>query len=157
MRNLCQWVGVALLAGVLGCGRPAGDTAAGRSGEAGKPETAAPRPETVAQGPVRRMNAVEARAFLAGNPTALVLDVRQPQEWDDDLGHIDGARLIPLPELMGRLREIDAWRSQPMLVICRSGSRSLQASLMLGQQGFEDIIHVDGGMVDWRQAEVALP
>ena len=56
---------------------------------------------------VRSIDAPEAKKFmdqLAGDQFNLV-DVRQPGEYE--AGHIPGSRLIPLPDLGGRVNEID--------------------------------------------------
>ena len=57
--------------------------------------------------PVKSMNADQAREYIAQKPLQelTILDVRQPNEYEK--GHIPGAKLIPLPELSERLKEID--------------------------------------------------
>jgi rhodanese-related sulfurtransferase len=72
-----------------------------------------------------------------------VLDVREQVEWDH--GHIEGARHLPMMELVERRGEIPPG---PVLVVCRVGSRS-------AQQGF-DAVNLDGGMVDWAAAGRAM-
>jgi rhodanese-related sulfurtransferase len=64
--------------------------------------------------PVPAMSAEEVRRFLAERePDSYnLVDVRQPGEYEK--GHLPGARLMPLPELNGRLDEID--RSKPTIV-----------------------------------------
>lgn len=55
----------------------------------------------------------ELRRFFEGHPAGsyTLLDVRQPQEYEER--HLPGARLIPLPELNGRLDELD--RDKPVV------------------------------------------
>ena len=96
--------------------------------------------------------AAGAKAFLASHANALVLDVRNPDEWNDDLGHIEGAKQVPLPELRGRMGELDAWRDKPVVAVCRVGGRSAQAAEMLTQAGFRQVWNLEGGMAAWRQA-----
>jgi rhodanese-related sulfurtransferase len=98
------------------------------------------------------MTAVEARAYLAEHPDALILDVRNPSEWDDDLGHIEGARLIPLPELTGRMAELEPWKGKPIVAVCRVGARSATAANDLAQAGYTPVFNLAGGMVAWRSA-----
>ncbi|HEY7237804.1 MAG TPA: MBL fold metallo-hydrolase [Burkholderiales bacterium] len=77
-----------------------------------------------------------------------VLDVREPDEFNGPLGHIPGARLVPLgsvAEAAGALA-----REKPVVVVCRSGARSAQATLMLGKAGFERVANLSGGMLRWR-------
>jgi rhodanese-related sulfurtransferase len=75
-----------------------------------------------------------------------VLDVREPVEWAH--GHIEGAVHVPLMELPNRREEVPGGR---VLVVCRVGARSMQATHYLAQQGF-DVVNLDGGMVDWAGA-----
>ena len=100
---------------------------------------------------VGHLQAGEARGFLSAHPEALVLDVREPAEWDDELGHIEGARQIPLGELGGRLGEIEAWKDKPVVVVCRVGTRSRDACRILTAAGFQQVMNLEGGMVAWRQ------
>jgi rhodanese-related sulfurtransferase len=75
-------------------------------------------------------------------------DVRTAAEFAE--GHIGGAANIPLDRLGARTGELDP--AQPLYVICRSGSRSAQASALLAGAGFRDIRNVTGGMNDWQAA-----
>lgn len=84
---------------------------------------------------------------------ALLLDVREPDEFAD--GHAPGSKLIPLGQLQSRVNEIGDFKRNPVVIICRSGRRSLQAASILGQLGFTAIYNVQGGMIAWEKA--ALP
>jgi rhodanese-related sulfurtransferase len=106
-----------------------------------------------AAAPVGHLRAVQARGFLAAHPEALVLDVRDPDEWNDDLGHIEGARQIPLAELGSRMAEVAAWRDRPVLVVCRVGARSQRAAELLSDAGYRRVMNLEGGMAAWRQSE----
>ena len=77
-----------------------------------------------------------------------ILDVREPKEFNDELGHIAGAKLIPLGELATRIGELD--KSKPVVAVCRSGARSARATLMLQQNGFARVANLSGGMLRWR-------
>ncbi len=89
-------------------------------------------------------------------PTALaevlgkvqLVDVREPAEFSAGLGHIDGARLIPLGQLESRLAELAPDR--PVVTVCRSGARSARAAAMLGKVGLRDVANLAGGMLRWR-------
>jgi rhodanese-related sulfurtransferase len=99
------------------------------------------------------MSPGEVRGLLERNPEALLLDVRQPEEWTPPLGHIEGAKLIPLPELNARLSEIEAWRDRPIVAVCRSGRRSEIARKALLEAGFTNVANMEGGMIEWRKTE----
>ena len=144
MRSFCQWmVTVGWLGVIAGC-----SGGGGQSGPAGAPGAATLR---VAQ--VGHMSAVHARDFLATHGDAVVLDVRTPEEWDGELGHIEGARLIPVGELESRLSEIQGLEGQPVVVVCRSGNRSRTAAELLVGAGFREVYNLEGGMEAWRQTE----
>ena len=77
-----------------------------------------------------------------------ILDVRETDEFTGPLGHIEGAVLIPLGELAGRCSELS--RDRPIVAVCRAGSRSAQATVILQQAGFLEIANLNGGMLRWR-------
>lgn len=81
-----------------------------------------------------------------------ILDVREPFEWE--AGHIDGAIHIPLNDLMagGDRDRLD--RSKPVVAVCKAGTRSELATLMLQARGY-DAQNLEGGMERW--AESGLP
>jgi rhodanese-related sulfurtransferase len=64
------------------------------------------------------------------------------------LGHVPGAKLIPLGTLLDRSSSLQ--KEQPVVVVCRSGARSAQATLMLGKAGFDRVANLSGGMLRWR-------
>ncbi len=81
-------------------------------------------------------------------PEALVvLDVREPVEWAQ--GRIDGALHIPLGELIERTAELPT--ESQVLVVCKVGGRSGQATGYLVQRGM-DAVNLDGGMLEWSAA-----
>lgn len=77
-----------------------------------------------------------------------IVDVREPSEFTGPLGHIAGAKLIPLGDLQGRSGEIA--RDRPIVTVCRAGSRSAQAFNLLRQSGFQNVANLAGGMLRWR-------
>lgn len=77
-----------------------------------------------------------------------VIDVREPDEFDGPLGHIPGARSLPLGELSARAVEID--KNVPVVTVCRAGGRSAQATVILKRAGLENTANLAGGMLRWR-------
>jgi rhodanese-related sulfurtransferase len=152
MRSACQWLAAALL--VTGCGgAPRGAPSGSTSGSAAQVADSVEGAHAAPVVQVGRMTADGARRFLASHPEALILDVRNPDEWDDQYGHIEGARQIPLPELAARADEIVAWKDRPVMLVCRSGVRSQTAAEMLAGMGYRKVINLEGGMVAWRESE----
>ena len=85
---------------------------------------------------------------------AQVVDVREASEYVDALGHIGGARLMPLAELAARSAELD--RGRPVVTVCRSGTRSSQACVLLARGGFPQVANLAGGMLRWRAQGLAV-
>jgi sulfur dioxygenase len=100
---------------------------------------------------VRTLGVDEAAMLLDREAPPLVVDVRGPEEFNGELGHIPGAKLLPLNELAHRAAELEPWRSRPVLVVCRSGGRSSTATGLLTAAGFKDVRSVAGGMTAWKQ------
>jgi len=80
------------------------------------------------------------------NQGAFMLDVRQPEEWEQ--GHISGATLIPLGDLSARLEEVP--KDQDVVVVCRSGRRSAEGRNILREAGFTQVTSMAGGMAEWQ-------
>jgi adenylyltransferase/sulfurtransferase len=75
-----------------------------------------------------------------------LIDVRQPDEYA--FAKIEGAKLIPLPEIVQRMDEID--NSKPIVVHCKMGGRSAKAIEFLQASGFEgDMANLVGGITAW--------
>lgn len=107
-----------------------------------------------AAGAIPTITAAALRDTLMANRQALVLDVRTAAEFTGPLGHIDGARLIPVQVLDQRLAELDSLKGQPIYVICRSGNRSKTATRILREHQFE-AVNISGGMRAWNRLPVA--
>jgi sulfur dioxygenase len=85
---------------------------------------------------------------LAEMPTPVQLvDVREAEEFTGPLGHIRGAKLVPLDQLACRVEELS--RTIPVVTICRSGARSAQAVVLLQRAGLEQVANLSGGMLRW--------
>lgn len=87
--------------------------------------------------------------WLAENAhRVLLVDVREPEEFNGSLGHIAGAKLLPLGFLIER--KLEMAKDQPVVVVCRSGARSAQATVLLRNAGFARVANLAGGMLRWR-------
>ena len=76
-----------------------------------------------------------------------LVDVRQPEEYE--AGHVPGAKLIPLADVVARVGEIPA--EGPVYVICQTGPRSQRAADYYRNQGIE-AYNVAGGTKAWMEA-----
>lgn len=82
--------------------------------------------------------------FITASTDHLLIDVRTPEEFSS--GHIAGAVNIPVDALANRLSEVPT--DQPVVVYCRSGNRSAQASDILANAGYSSIYDL-GGINTW--------
>lgn len=83
-----------------------------------------------------------------------IVDVREVSEYSGPLGHIEGARLIPLGDLAARANDLA--RERPIVAVCRSGARSAQACVILQRLGFSEVANLAGGMLRWRAEGFAV-
>ncbi|MGE0556663.1 MAG: rhodanese-like domain-containing protein [Burkholderiales bacterium] len=91
---------------------------------------------------------------LINRRDAVVIDVRDVGEYE--AGHIAGARHVPERQLAERLKELEKFRDRPMIVTCRSGTRSGVAVQVLRRNGFNEAVNLRGGIVAWEQAGMPL-
>jgi rhodanese-related sulfurtransferase len=95
-------------------------------------------------------------AWLAdtGRDKPLLLDVREPWEWDT--ARIEGSQHVPMREVPVRLAEID--RQREVVAICHHGGRSQQVAMFLEKNGFSKVHNLQGGVDAWsRTVDPAVP
>ncbi len=83
---------------------------------------------------------------------AYVLDVREPEEWE--AGHPAGAHHVPMMTVPHHLAELPT--DEPIVVLCRHGHRSAQVVGYLAANGFDNVVNLDGGIVEWVAAGLQL-
>jgi len=74
-----------------------------------------------------------------------VIDVRE--KWELDVASIPDIRHIPMGDIPARLAELDP--HQEIVVMCRSGGRSMQVAQFLARNGFENVANLTGGILAW--------
>ncbi|MCG5056368.1 MAG: rhodanese-like domain-containing protein [Myxococcales bacterium] len=84
--------------------------------------------------------------YELGN-TVRIVDVREPDEFVGELGHVRGAILAPLASVGAAARAFDP--DEPVVVVCRSGGRSARAAEALCRLGFTKVMNLQGGMLAW--------
>lgn len=89
----------------------------------------------------------DAFTLLSQKPGLYLLDVRTPGEYQQL--RLDGARLIPIDQLVQRLAEVP--RDRPILVYCAVGSRSAQVVNYLARRGYPELYNLYGGIYAWAQ------
>jgi uncharacterized membrane protein YdjX (TVP38/TMEM64 family)/rhodanese-related sulfurtransferase len=84
-----------------------------------------------------------------------VIDVRGPDEFIGPLGHIPGARNLPINDLPNRLGELELLQDKPVVLVCRTDRRSANGARLLRDAGFDKIRVLRDGMEGW--TKLGLP
>ena len=83
--------------------------------------------------------------MISGGKEVALVDVREPFEFE--IARIPNSQLIPLGTIPARLAEIP--RTETTVVMCKSGVRSARAIEFLREQGFENLLNLEGGLDAW--------
>ena len=94
---------------------------------------------------VEEISATELKRLMDEGADIQLIDVRQPEE--NTFARIEGAKLIPLGEIIRRMDEIDPARNT--IVHCKMGGRSAKAADFLRSVGFKRVLNLKGGILDW--------
>lgn len=78
------------------------------------------------------------------------IDVREPYEYGAE--HINGMINIPLSSLAKKYTQIP--KNQEIVIMCRTGNRSMQASSFLVEKGYGRIVNVEKGISDWKGSTI---
>jgi rhodanese-related sulfurtransferase len=101
---------------------------------------------------MRELSPVDFVAQRDAGGNALLLDVREA--WEVRTSPAPGALHVPMAEIPARIGELDPAR--PVVVICRSGVRSLQVAQFLERRGFVDVANLAGGILQWNQLDPSV-
>jgi phage shock protein E len=96
------------------------------------------------------VNVSEAKQMIESNPDLVILDVRTQSEYDN--GHIYSVAWIPHTELEARIGELTGHENHEIIVYCRSGVRSVDASEILDSHNFTKVYNMLGGILEWQSA-----
>jgi rhodanese-related sulfurtransferase len=95
---------------------------------------------------MQEITATELKTRMDAGEDVQLIDVRQPDE--HDFARIEGAKLIPLGEIVGRMDELDPTRET--ILHCKAGGRSAQAIEVLRKAGFGgEMRNLKGGITAW--------
>lgn len=85
----------------------------------------------------------------------LMIDVRRPDEFNNELGHVPGSKLVTLgDELASYLSKVPT--DQEIVFICRSGARSGRATEECLRMGFKKVVNMQGGMILWNDLKLPV-
>jgi rhodanese-related sulfurtransferase len=102
------------------------------------------------------VQAEELAARLEGPSPPILLDVREPEEFVGELGHIRGSLLVPLDSLAKRLPKLAGYVDRDLVVVCRAGARSATAGAILERAGFRRVLNLAGGMLAWTRKSLPV-
>lgn len=84
----------------------------------------------------------------------VVVDLRSESEFKE--GHITDAISLPYTELGTRVSELDKYKEQPIILVCKMGQHSSAASKSLRDAGFGNVKRMNGGMAEWGNANMPV-
>lgn len=101
--------------------------------------------------------AIKADALAAelADTAPFVLDVRTQDEWDKE-GYIEGAVLVPFPNLLNSLDQLPAEKDARIVVYCRTGHRGSVATMALQLLGYTNVVNLAGGLNGWKAASMPV-
>lgn len=113
-------------------------------------DTAAPRTDSLH----RDIDPASVSALAGKPPRVRLVDVREPAEFSNELGHVPGAELVP----MGRFPEAaEEWnKNEDLVLVCRSGNRSGKVAALLAGLGFVRAMNMAGGMIAYNEAKLPV-
>ena len=91
---------------------------------------------------------------LINREKGVVIDVCEPGEFA--VGHVGGAKNIPLAELESKLSGAVKNKALPLILVCQSGARSGRAVAIAKKLGYEQAQSLGGGMASWRAANLPV-
>ena len=91
-------------------------------------------------------------AALGSDEPPVVIDVREPEEFVGELGHIEGALLVPMDALRRRLPKLAGYVDRDIVLVCRAGARSASACALMQKAGFSCVKNLSSGMLAWTTA-----
>ncbi|WP_114416764.1 rhodanese-like domain-containing protein [Marinospirillum perlucidum] len=100
-----------------------------------------------AKGAAKGVDTAEA-VRLMNKDEAVALDIRDRKDFN--AGHITGALHIPMNSLDSKLNELEKHKNKKIIVVCRMGSSASMAVAKLQKAGFQDVVRLKGGMMQWQ-------
>ncbi len=94
---------------------------------------------------VREIQPSQLAERLEGGEELEIIDVREPYEWQ--LGHIPGARLVPLDRIAAEIPRLD--KARETILYCKVGVRSMYAAQQLADAGVAEVRNLAGGILRW--------
>jgi rhodanese-related sulfurtransferase len=91
---------------------------------------------------------------MINRENALILDIREQKEYSQ--GHIAGAYNLPASVFDKKLSELERYKTQPVVVVCKMGTSAGSIAKILKKHGFEQVVRLAGGMSEWTAASLPM-
>ncbi|WP_373002017.1 rhodanese-like domain-containing protein [Marinobacter sp.] len=91
---------------------------------------------------------------LINKDEAVVVDIRDRKEFAE--GRITGSINIPLNSLKSRVGELSKFKDKQIIVADKMGQHSAMAVKQLNQEGFGNVVRLNGGVADWKASNLPL-
>jgi sulfur-carrier protein adenylyltransferase/sulfurtransferase len=106
---------------------------------------------------IDEVDVTRAKELLGADDRPLLVDIRELDEWIE--GRIPGAIHIPRGNLESRIEQAAPDKTQPIVVYCAQGNRSVFGAKSLEDLGYENVVSLAGGYTDWKRSgfETELP
>ena len=92
--------------------------------------------------------------MLINQEEAVVVDVRPMADFST--GHIINSINLPINGLKNQINRLEKYKSNPIIVACRSGAQSSSACKQLRKEGFEKVFNLRGGILAWQDANLPV-
>jgi sulfur-carrier protein adenylyltransferase/sulfurtransferase len=100
---------------------------------------------------IRELNPVEVKEALEEDSNIVLLDTREPHEYEES--HLEGGILIPPALVEQEIASKVPDRSARIITYCASGNRSARATKQLQELGYEDVANMSGGIQLWEELD----
>ena len=98
---------------------------------------------------MQNISVTEVKSRMDAGEKLNLVDVREPREYEE---FNIGGQLIPLGKIQTmEVEELEDLRDQELIMICRSGQRSMMACMILDTMGFKNTKNLTGGMLAWQE------
>ena len=101
---------------------------------------------------VKQIDSYELQSRMAGGEDFLLLDIRSAGELAQ--GVLPDAEHIPMHNIPLRMNELP--KDKDIILYCHSGARSYHACVYLAQQGYRNVINLQGGILGWARCGYRL-
>ncbi len=103
---------------------------------------------------ILNIKAAELRKKILDGEKLRLIDVREAKEFES--AHIKDSEFLPVTELHEKYQEVLKDKDENIVLICRSGGRSMIISIFLEDQGYNNIVNFEGGVLAWSESGLPL-